>query len=461
MPEKLTIDQVLVATLKADPRNTRTHSKQQIRQIATSIQEFGFVNPILIDEADRIIAGHARRDAAAQLGLETVPVIQLSHLTEHQKRALAIADNKLPENAGWNEEVLAQELKILSEVEVDFDVTITGFAPAEIDLLIEGLAPADDPSADEIPDPEEAENIVVRRGDLFHLGRHRLLCGDATCDADFEALMSDRTAQMVITDPPYNLRIDHVCGLGRTKHDDFVMAAGEMTPEQFTAFLERTLSNLAAFSIDGSIHFVFMHWRHLREILAAGAVAYGELKQLIAWVKTNAGMGSFYRSQHELVLVFKNGQAPHINNFELGQHGRHRSNVWTYAGVNSLGPDRLNELRMHPTVKPVALVADAIKDCSKRGGVILDPFVGSGTTIIAAEKTGRRAYAMELDPKYVQTAIRRWQAFTGDEAVHADTGLTLVGMEEARAQAPSSGFADPSAGGSPAAPEGMEATYVG
>ena len=462
MPEKLTIDQVPVAALKADPRNARTHTKQQVRQIGDSIQEFGFVNSILIDEADRIIAGHARRDAAAQLGLETVPVIQLSHLTEHQKRALAIADNKLAENAGWNEEVLAQELKILSEVEVDFDVTITGFATAEIDLLIEGPAPADDPSADEIPDPEEAENIVVRRGDLFHLGRHRLLCGDATCDADFEALMSYRTAQMVITDPPYNIPIHgNVCGLGRIKHPDFVMAAGEMSAAEFTAFLERAFSNLAAHSIEGSIHFVFMDWRHLPEILAAGEAAYSELKQLIAWVKTNAGMGSFYRSQHELVLAFKNGQAPHINNFELGQHGRHRSNVWTYAGMNSLGPDRLDELRMHPTVKPVALVADAILDCSRRGGVILDAFAGSGTTLIAAEKTGRRAYAMELDPRYVQTAIRRWQAFTGDEAVHAETGLTLVGMEEARAQAPSSGFADPSAGGSPAAPEGMEATHVG
>jgi DNA modification methylase len=433
MPEKLTIDQVLVATLKADPRNARTHSKQQVRQIGASIREFGFVNPILIDEANRIIAGHARRDAAAQLGLETVPVIRLSHLTEHQKRALAIADNKLAENAGWNEEVLAQELKILSEVVVDFDVTITGFAPAEIDLLIEGLAPADDPSADKIPDPEEAENIVVRRGDLFHLGRHRLLCGDATCDADFEALMSDRTAQMVITDPPYNVPIDgNVCGLGRIKHQDFVMAAGEMSAAEFTAFLEKAFSNLAAHSIEGSIHFVFMDWRHLPEILAAGEAAYSELKQFCVWVKTNAGMGSFYRSRHELVLAFKSGTAPHINNFELGQHGRHRSNVWTYAGVNSLGPDRLDELRMHPTVKPVALVADAIKDCSKRGGVILDPFAGSGTTIIAAEKTGRRAYAMELDPKYVQTAIRRWEAFTDEDAVHVETGLTFRDLCDAR-----------------------------
>ncbi len=434
MPEKLTIDQVLVATLKADPRNARTHTKQQVRQIGASIREFGFVNPILIDEANRIIAGHARRDAAVQLGLETVPVIRLSHLTEHQKRALAIADNKLPQNAGWNEEVLAQELKILSEVEVDFDVTITGFAPAEIDLLIEGLAPADDPSADEFPDPEEAEIIVVRRGDLFHLGRHRLLCGDATCDAHFEALMSDRTAQMVITDPPYNVPIDgNVCGSGRIKHEDFVMAAGEMSAAEFTAFLEKAFSNLAAHSIEGSIHFVFMDWSHLPEILAVGEAAYYELKQFCVWVKTNAGMGSFYRSQHELVLAFKSGTAPHINNFELGQHGRHRSNVWTYPGVNSLGPGRLDELRMHPTVKPVALVADAIKDCSKRRGIILDPFVGSGTTIIAAEQTGRRACAMELDPKYVQTAIQRWQAFTGEDAVHVETGLTFGDFCDARA----------------------------
>ena len=273
--------------LTTDPRNTRTHSKRQIRQVADSIKAFGFVNPILIDEADRIIAGHARRDAAEQLGLETVPIIRLSHLTEHQKRTLAIADNKLPENAGWDEALLAQELKILSEVDFDFDVTITGFTQAEIDLRIESLAPVDDPKADEIPEPEPQEEIVVRRDDLFQLGLHRLLCGDATSSADFEVLMVGQKAQMVITDPPYNLPIDgHVSGLGRTQHEDFVMASGEMTEGQFAAFLEQALANLAAFSIDGSIHFVFMDWRHLREILAAGEAPYAELKQLIVWVKS-------------------------------------------------------------------------------------------------------------------------------------------------------------------------------
>ena len=209
-------------------------------------------------------------------------------------------------------------------------------------------------------------------------------------------------------------------------------ASGEMTPAQFTVFLQHAFLNLAACSLDGSIHFVFIDWRHLLEILTAGRAAYTDLKQLIVWVKTNAGMGSFYRSQHELILAFKNGTAPHINNFELGQHGRHRSNVWTCPGVNSFGPDRLEDLKMHPTVKPVALVADAIKDCSRRRGIILDPFAGSGTILIAAEKTGRRAYAMELDPKYVQTAVRRWEAYSGEDAVHVETGLTFRELCEVR-----------------------------
>jgi DNA modification methylase len=273
--------------------------------------------------------------------------------------------------------------------------------------------------------------------------------------------MGDRSAVTVITDPPFNLPIaGHVSGLGQTKHDDFVMACGEMTPDEFTAFLGRALSNLAAFSIDGSIHYIFMDWRHLEEILAAGRSAYDELKQLCVWVKTNAGMGSFYRSQHELVLVYKNGNAPHINNFELGQHGRHRSNVWTYAGVNTLGPDRLEQLQMHPTIKPVALVADAIKDCSRRRDIILDCFAGSGTTIIAAEKTGRRAYAMELDPKYVQTTIRRWEAFTGRDAVHAETGQTFRETRKARREETGACQAEPNSGATLEQPVARETSHA-
>ncbi len=328
-------------------------------------------------------------------------------------------------------------------------MTITGFAPAEIDLLIEGLEPAEsDLKADAIPEPPPAEAVTVKPGDLWHLGRHRLLCGDARDSRAFECLLAGESAQMVFVDPPYNVPVGgHVCGLGRIKHREFAMASGEMTEGQFVEFLRQTLSNLAAHSADGSIHYICMDWRHLYELLTAGRAVYSELKNLCVWNKTNAGMGSFYRSKHELVMAFKSGKAPHINNFGLGERGRYRTNVWDYAGVNTLKSDRLAELAMHPTVKPVALVADAMLDCSKRGGIVLDAFAGSGTTVIAAERTSRRAYALEIDPLYVETAIRRWEDYSGDHAVHAETGLTLEEIKMHRAQATRP--QEPSALGSP------------
>ncbi len=446
---ELFVEQVCPTDLALDPRNARTHSKKQIGQIAESIREFGFVNPVLIDEANLVIAGHGRLAAARLLNLETIPAIRLSHLNETQKRALVIADNKLAENAEWDEELLARELEFLSDIEVDFDIGITGFEAAEIDLLIEGLEPAEsDPKADAIPEPPPTGAVIVKPGDLWHLGRHRLLCGDARDPRAFECLMAGETARMAFTDPPYNVPIHgHVCGLGRIQHRDFAMASGEMTEGQFTEFLRQTLSNLAAHSADGSIHLICIDWRHLYELLTAGRAVYSELKNLCIWNKSNAGMGSFYRSKHELVAVFKNGNGPHINNVELGRHGRHRTNVWDYAGVNTLKSDRLAELAMHPTVKPVALVADAMLDCSKRGGIVLDAFAGSGTTLIAAERTGRRAYALEIDPVYVETAIRRWEDYSGDHAVHAEIGLTLEEIKMHRAQATRP--QEPSAHGSP------------
>ena len=449
MPEKLVIERFPTSVLSFNRRNARTHSKKQVRQIAASIREFGFVNPLLIDEANLVIAGHGRLAAARLLNLETVPAIRLSHLSETQKRALAIADNKLAENAEWDQELLARELECLSEIEVDFDVEITGFEAAEIDLLIEGLEHAEsDPKADAIPESPGTEDVTVAPGDLWLLGRHRLLCGDARDPRAFECLMAGKSAQMVFVDPPYNVPIDgHVCGLGRIRHREFAMASGEMTEGQFTEFLRQTLSNLAAHSTDGSIHFICIDWRHLYELLTAGQAVYFGLKNLCVWAKTNGGMGSLYRSQHELVFVFKAGSAPHINNVELGRHGRYRTNIWSYPGINSFGKDRDTDLALHPTVKPVALVADAILDCSRRGGVILDAFAGSGTTLIAAEKTGRRAYALEIDPVYVETAIRRWEDFTHDHAVHAETGLTLEEVKVHRAQATKP--QEPSALGSP------------
>ena len=363
MHQRLNVQSLEISGLRPDPRNARTHSRAQVKQIAASIEEFGFVNPVLVDETDRVIAGHGRLEAARLLGLDEVSVIRLSHLTAAQKRALALADNKIAANAGWDVEILAQELHALCEAEVDFDVSITGFTTAEIDLHIESLNEVGaDPAADHLPEPTPPEDVVVVHGDRWLLGRHRLVCGDATEATDIERLMAGERAEMVFVDPPYNVPIDgHACGSGRIRHRPFVMASGEMREAEFTAFLERSFANLSANSVDGSIHFVCMDWRHMQEILTAGRVVYDEFKNLIVWAKPNGGMGSFYRSRRELIFVFKKGAAPHINNFELGQHGRHRTNVWEYAGVNSFREGRLDELAMHPTVKPVALISPLIK----------------------------------------------------------------------------------------------------
>jgi DNA modification methylase len=414
---------------------------------------------VLIDDGGGILAGHGRVEAAKLLGLETAPTIRLSDMTEPQRRAYVLADNKLAENAGWDRELLALELQYLTELELDFDLTITGFEAAEIDVLIEGLEVLEPDAADRIPEIDAAPPIS-RPGDLWRLGRHCLLCGDATQPEPFTRLMAGKTAQMVFIDPPYNVPIDgHVCGLGQVRHAEFAMAAGEMSEAEFTAFLETVFRHLVAHSADGSIHYVCMDWRHLFEAMTAGRKAYAELKNLCVWNKTNGGMGSLYRSKHELVLVFKNGAAPHINNVELGRYGRNRTNVWDYPGVNSLRDGRLDDLKMHPTVKPVALVTDAILDCSKRGGVVLDCFAGSGTTLMAAERSGRRACAMEIDPKYVDTAVRRWQAHTGGQVVHAVTGGSFAEIAEMRAGA--AGRAGPESSGPPAAPANPEAKDAG
>jgi DNA modification methylase len=379
-----------------------------------------------------VIAGHARLEAAQLLGLDRVPIINLEHLTEAQARAYIIADNKLAENAGWDPQLLATELQFLSNLDLDFDLTITGFETAEIDLLLQG----DDSNAggieeDQIP---ELGPPVSRLGDVWILGKHRLLCADATKHESFELLMGGQSAQLVFVDPPYNVRIDgNVCGTGSIRHREFVMASGEMSEAEFINFLKTVFGHLVAHSANGSIHFVCMDWRHLFELFSAGRQTYSELKNLCVWAKTNGGLGSLYRSQHEHVAVFKNGSRVHINNIELGRHGRYRTNLWSYAGMNSFREGRLDELAMHPTVKPVAMVADAILDCSKRGGLILDSFGGAGTTLLAAEKTGRRAAIMELDPAYVDLTIRRFQKLTGEEVTHAETGLTFDELQTERA----------------------------
>jgi DNA modification methylase len=425
------IEYTPVRELRAYPTNARTHSRKQVRLIANSIEKFGFCNPVLIDDTNQIIAGHGRVEAAKLLGIDAVPTCRLSHLSEADKRAYILADNKLAEKAGWDRQLLAIELQGL--IELNVDVELTGFEMPEIDLILEEAREASGDASgpeDEVPEPSSGP-AVTQAGNLWLLGAHRLLCGDARDKAAYDRLLEGSKAQFVFTDPPYNVAIDgNVCGLGRVRHREFAMGCGEMSEAEFTAFLEAVFGLLAENTLDGSIHQICMDWRHMWEMLGAGRRVYSELKNICVWNKTNAGMGSFYRSKHELVFVWKSGSAAHINNFELGQHGRHRTNVWDYAGVNTIRTGRLEELAMHPTVKPVALAAEAIKDCSRRGGLVLDPFCGSGTVLISSERTGRKARALEIDPSYVDVAVRRWQAYTGKSAVLAGSGETFETIEE-------------------------------
>ncbi|SDG74256.1 site-specific DNA-methyltransferase [Bosea robiniae] len=412
-------------------RNARTHSKKQIHLIAESIKAFGFVSPILATTAGEIVAGHGRYEAAKLLGLEKVRVIYIDHLGPQQIRALRITDNRLAELSGWDDEILKLELGEL--IDLDFEVEITGFETAQIDVILDGNAPVPvkaDP-ADALPELQDA--AVTQRGDLWLLGENRILCGDARAPEDYQTLLGGELAQMVFTDPPYNVRVDgHVSGLGRTKHREFAMASGEMSKLEFTGFLHEVFARIAEASQEGALIYSCIDGPHLHEMLNAGYGAFDELKSVITWAKANAGMGSLYRSQTELITLWKTGKAPHINNIELGKHGRYRTTLWSYAGVNGFRKGRMAELASHPTVKPCAMVMDAIKDCSKPKGIILDSFSGSGTTLIAAAKTKRRGYVMELDPLYVDGAIRRWEKLFKDEARHAETGLTFAEMAAQR-----------------------------
>lgn len=417
-----------IGELKEFPGNPRRHPERQIAALMKSIRRF-WTNPILIDETGTILAGHGRWEAARRLGMTKVPTVTVSGLSDSEKRAVVIADNRLPEQAIWDFDLLRDHFRDL--IKLDFDVELTGFSTGEIDPVIDGSTnsvttdPADDLAG---LDPEGPG--ISRLGDVWELGRHRLACGDAQRRETYQRLLSGELAEMMVTDPPYNVRIDgHAMGRGKVRHREFAMAAGEMSAAAFGAFLNRFIRYAINSSRDGSIHYIFMDWRHLPELLGAALPLYSEWKNLLCWNKVNAGQGSFYRSKHELIAVFKSGTEPHINNFKLGAQGRYRTNVLDYPSVNSLDPARRGDLELHPTVKPVALIADLIRDCSRRNGIILDPFGGSGTTILAAERTGRVARVIELDPLYVDVAVLRWQKITGLSARHTETGRTFADVE--------------------------------
>lgn len=412
------------ADLKPWPGNPRTHSDKQKAKLKASIRKFGFTSVVVADEFGVILSGHCRVEVAKELGLVTIPTRVISGLKESQKAAFVIADNKLGLLSGWDNPSLKKAIEEIL-IEDELEIEMTGFSTAEIDLMFDGPEEPQGTDPDDLQAGDIPKEVISQMGDCWHLGPHRLLCGDALDPASYEAVMQGDLAQLVVSDVPYNVKINgHVSGKGKVKHAEFPMASGEMSQKEFTNFLHAAFLHTHAFSQDGAIHFYFIDWRHIRELQDAAQPLFGAPRQMCVWVKENGGMGTFYRSRHELVFAFKKGDAPHINNFELGQHGRYRTNVWEYPGANSFQGEGHELLALHPTCKPVGLVSDALRDCSNRKGIVLDPFAGSGTILVAAERTGRQARAIELDPHYIDVAILRWQRVTGKQAILAATGKT-------------------------------------
>lgn len=417
----------LISDLKPDPKNPRVHSPRQIKLLATSISSFGFNVPVLIDGENHVLAGHGRLLACQKLGITEVPTISLAHLSMEQAKAFMIADNRLAEIAIWDHKLLGEQLQALSSVNLDFDLESTGFSVTEIDLRIEELNT--DSQKDIADTPITISGPPASKiGDLWLLGKHRLHCANSLDESSYKKLMKGATASIAFNDFPYNLSIQkEVGGNGKVQHFEFAMASGEMSVEEFTIFLTKAFTCINQFSKNGAIHYACMDWRHIGEILAAGKASDSVLKNICTWIKPSAGMGSFYRSQHELILVYKSGKGPHQNNIQLGRFGRHRTNVWAYENIHSMRHGEEGDLlALHPTVKPIRMVADAILDCSSRGNIVLDVFLGSGTTLLAAERTGRICYGMEIDPLYIDTSILRWQNLTGQDAIHAETGETFT-----------------------------------
>ncbi len=422
------IERRLLRQLSQFPGNPRVHSKRQLAKLSRNIGELGFLGVIVIDEQDRILAGHARWQAAMMAGLTAVDCLIVDHLSEARKRTFVLADNRLALDSIWDIGRVNDMIADIQMGDLDVDLSLTGFDAPELDRFRTELAPqSKTPSPkDEALPPDDDGPPVSRPGDVILCGRHTVVCGDCRELVSFEALLGNDRAAMVISDAPYNVKIQgHVGGSGKTRHREFAMAAGEMDAAEFTDFLAAEMVLSAAFSIEGALHLRFIDWRHLGEMLAAGASVLGKPFNVVVWDKGVGGMGSMWRSQHELIVVFRNGDAPHINNVELGKHGRYRTNVWTYRGFNTGGAHRLEELARHPTAKPVQMLADAMLDCSRPGDIVLDPFGGSGSTLIAAEKVGRRARLIELDTVYVDRIVRRFEAFAREDAIFVDTGETF------------------------------------
>jgi DNA modification methylase len=426
---KLSLVQVSLDDLKIPTRNVRRIDMAHVVAISQSIRSLGFSHPPIIDQDNFVIDGVSRIEGAKLAGLRTVTCVKLQQATAKEKRLLRIALNRLAEKGGWNIEELKIEFTELTLE--DAPIEITGFTQVEIDQI-----QMDDVLSAE-PGPLEPEDkpTVTRPGDVFDLeGGHTIVCGDSTDPGVVKAAMDDELARFILTDQPYNVPIS---GHVSTKASrEFLMGSGEMTDAEFEDFNTRYLDAALPFLCDGGMFGTFIDWRGYRRVLSAAERLQLVPVNLAIWVKSNAGMGSFLRSRHELFPMFKKGTKPHVNNIELGRHGRWRSNVWMYAGASAIGSDSRKGLKYHPTVKPIAMLEDAILDCTLRDEIVLDPFAGSGSTLLAALRSGRRCRCIELDPRYVDVIVRRYQAFTGKQAVHRSTGQKFDTLAQARATSP-------------------------
>lgn len=430
LPE-LRLSEMALSDLRASPHRTRRSTPEHVARLAKSIADLGFTVPILVCDSE-IVDGHVRVEAASQLGLEKVPAIEVGHLSPVEVRKLRLALNRTAELGEWDLDQLRGEIIALETLEVDLDST--GFTVQDLDII--RLTDVDEDVGEDWEDILEAEGPAVSRtGDLWLLGEHRIVCGNAL-EADVTArLLGGEPVDLVLTDPPYNVPIaGNVSGLGRKVHGEFAMASGEMDDDEWQAFLDRTLAVLADSLAEGGVVFAFMDWRSIDRLYAAGAAAKLNLINLVVWYKQAGAMGGLYRSAHELIAVFCKGASPRTNNVALGRHGRNRTNVWEAPGANRRGSSANAMLSQHATPKPVELCVDAILDVTQRGGTVLDIFLGSGTTLIAAEKTGRACRGIEIEPRFVDVTIRRWEAFTGQEAVLEATGGTFAQVSEGRAR---------------------------
>lgn len=459
---------ISINLLNLGNRRLRRRNAKAFNKLVRSIKHFGIARPILIDRHNKMIDGYGIVEAAIELGIEQVPAIVIDHLPPEDIKALGIALNKIQELGEWNEDVLRQELEFILELDAKYDLEVTGLELGEIEFHLsdtdqDGDAEQPDPS-DTVPlamsDPDYAP--VSRLGDLFLLQgkdfEHRVYCGDARSKKAIAEALGELVATMVLTDPPFNVRIQgHVGGLGKTAHREFVMASGEMKPDEFYKFLRSSLKRMKQALKDGGLLYIYMDKNGLELLLKAGRKIGLKMHSICIWKKPNGGMSSLYRSQHEFIVIFKKGKASHVNNILLGKYGRYRTTVWEYPGFNSFSRERRELFHLHPTLKNVQMLADAIRDVTKRGDVVLDSFAGAGSTTIASEKTSRQSVSVELDPIYIDTILKRFENEFGTEALHAETGMTFSELADARltaVDAEAAGSSVPDAGDASPKPTG-------